>query len=58
MRSQAIVTAITLCLDGLRKFGGVDCVDMNDKWAQKRFMDVQDKDRWKVIDDSPHTSFS
>lgn len=31
---------------------------MNDKWTQKRFMDVQDRDKWQVIDDSLHTSFS
>lgn len=31
---------------------------MNDKWTQKRFMDVQDKDRWKVIDDIAHTPVS
>lgn len=27
MRSQTVVTAIVLCLDGSRKFVGVDCVD-------------------------------
>ena len=31
---------------------------MNDEWAQARFMDVQDKGRWGVIDDSPHTPAS
>ena len=38
MRSQAIVTAITLCLDGLRKVGGVDCVDTGSRTSWREFL--------------------
>lgn len=37
VRSQTVVTAITLCLNGLRKFGGVDCVDTESRTSWLSF---------------------
>lgn len=54
--AKAVETLLSKKL--LLRLTGEICVDMNDKWTQKRFMDVQDRDKWQVIDDSLHTSFS
>lgn len=44
VRSKAVQTFPSK--KSLLRLIGAIYVDMNGKWAQKRFMDVQDKDRW------------
>lgn len=38
VRSQTVVTAIMLCLDGSRKFGGIDCVDTESRTSWREFL--------------------
>ena len=38
VRSQADIPAIVLCLDGSRKFGGVDCVDTESRTSWREFL--------------------
>ncbi|WP_375713559.1 transposase [Lancefieldella rimae] len=38
VRSQTVVIAITLCLNGLRKFGVVDCVDTESRTSWREFL--------------------